>query len=86
MTIVELNEAAAAELKRLERLVRIEDGHIIFSKQQDYCVSLDRVGDEAAILRWAHHLAGKPWMTLPVLRHFIQLCCKHHHIDCHGRL
>jgi hypothetical protein len=83
MNITEIREAAAAEL---ERHVRIEDGCIVFTDAQGYSISLDRVGDEAAILRWTYHLASKPWVTLPILKHFILLCCEHHHLKYRGQL
>jgi hypothetical protein len=86
MNIAELQEAAAFELTELERRVRIEDGFIVFQDAQGYVISLDKVASEAAILRWTYHLANKPWITPSVLKHFIRLCCKHHHLEYHGHL
>ena len=81
MNIKELEEAAKAERAEVERHVSIADGHIVFADEQGYTIAVDRVATEDAILRWTYHLANKPWMTLPILKHFIRLCCEHHHLN-----
>ena len=48
-----------------------------------YGVPLDRVSKPEAILGCVDHLAGKCWMTVEMLRSFVQTAAHHHGLKIH---
>jgi len=83
-----LSNAAAQKLRELNKRCWIEDGWIRFSIAGDYKydIELSKILTYQKLVWWTRHLAGKPWITLPVLRHFIRLVCEHHGLEFRGSL
>jgi len=86
MDIDDLSDAVDAKEHELNKLCWIEDGWIRFSIVYEYDIELSRISTYQKLVWWTRHLAGKPWMTLPVLRHFIRLVCEHHGLEFRGSL
>lgn len=49
----------------------IADGYVTLNYRFSYEIKLSRIKDEASLLRWVRHLAGKNWMNLERLCIFI---------------
>ena len=83
MDIEDLSEAAEEEHRALNRFCWIEDGWIRFISTDGNLtdIELSRIRHHGDLVKWIRYLAGMSWMTLPVLRHFIQLVCVHHGWD-----
>ena len=88
MSIGDISESAAEKRCELDKLCWIEDGWIRLSASvhYKYDIELSRICTYEKLVWWTRHLAGKPWMTLPVLRYFIRLVCEHHGLEFRGSL
>jgi len=68
-----LSAAWLEEKKELARIVSIKEGHIVINMGFEYNISLKTISSEKDVLKWAHHLCEKTWLTIPVLRRFIEV-------------
>lgn len=65
----------------LNKMVYIEEGHIVINVHYEYNVPLDRCDTHEKILAWALHLTEKTWMTMDVLERFIRLAMAQHGLE-----
>ena len=78
------NEQAIANFmeddRELARLCRIDDDAIVLitGGVDDYDIMLFKCDTHEKILQWAVHLSRKNWMTMDLLRAFIQTACGYH--------
>ncbi|MBT4296672.1 MAG: hypothetical protein HOD43_12805 [Candidatus Marinimicrobia bacterium] len=68
-----LFSAWSAEQQELDRIVSVKEGHVVINVGYEYSISLGTISSEKDVLDWAHHLCEKTWMTIPVLRRFIEV-------------
>ncbi len=46
-------------------------------------ISLKTISSEKDVLDWAHHICEKTWMTVPVLRRFIEVAVRESGLKLH---
>jgi hypothetical protein len=66
-----------------------EDGSaIILTRPNGYEVGVDinRIADAPKLLGWILHLSGKVWVTVPMLRRFIEIASKANNITINRKL
>ena len=84
----DIQDSADEQHLDLNNLCWVEDGWISFAayKGGPFNIELSRIATYQKLAWWTRHLAGKPWMSLPMLRHFMRLVCEHHGMDYRGSL
>ena len=75
MTFSELTEFAEKEYKRIDAMFEVDDNYITINVSYEYNIELDRIPNYEALLQWSHHLMGKNWMDMHLIRHFIEKVC-----------
>lgn len=80
---VDLMARAEAQQRLIDELVRIENGHIVFT-QQNYWIDLKQVRTHKKLVAWTEHLLGKEWMTRHMLRAFITKVGKANGLNIYG--
>lgn len=74
MTLTAILEAGEAEQKRMDEVFQHNPRNrtLTIDAAYPYEVDLDRIQTPADLLEWVHHLAGKNWMSAPLLGEFIE--------------
>lgn len=85
MNIDDIEDLAEEQRMELSRLCYVDDGWIRFTGGHPD-IELARIATYQKLAWWTRHLAGKPWMTLPLLRHFMRLTCEYHELEYCGTL
>lgn len=67
--------------KRLQKQVRVEEGHIVIDVDYEYNIALNRCDTLEKILGWATHLCEKNWMTTDIMERFIRVAAGHHKLE-----
>lgn len=57
----------------LEKMVYVEEGHVVINVHYEYNIACDRCDTPEKILAWCVHLCEKTWMTPEVIRRFVQV-------------
>jgi len=79
-SMAELEEEYIRHVAELNRVCRIDNGYIILKigEVDAYEIEISRCDTCEKIVWWVYQLSEKDWMTLAVLRHFIDLACSYH--------
>ncbi len=77
----QLFERVKEQQAELEKMVYVEDDHIVINVHYEYNIALARCDTLEKILGWTDHLLEKTWMTPEVLRRFIRLAAKEHGLE-----
>lgn len=81
---VDLEQIRKAWMEReeeLQKMVYVEEGHIVINVHYEYNIELGRCDTHAKIVAWAIHLTEKTWMTQEVLRRFMHLAMAEHGLE-----
>lgn len=69
--------------KEISKQCYIEDDQIIMNVNYEYVIELNRCSTPEEILGWVEHLCSKGWITLKVIRRFVNLASNAHNIAIH---
>ena len=64
--------------------ITIKDGFIVLANIDDYKIDLENCNTLGKVLKEAHHLTSKDWMSRADLRKFIDLACTENDLDIMG--
>jgi hypothetical protein len=83
MTIKDLEKAYKEDIEVLSKQCYMDGQDIVIDIADEYRVPLSRCSTPEAILGWVGQLTEKTWITVPVIRRFVQLATRHHDIKIH---
>ncbi|HNM42807.1 hypothetical protein [Plasticicumulans sp.] len=76
MTVIAVSDAFEQykqQIEELNRIIVVNDGHIIINVHYEYSIPLSRCCTHEDILGWVFQLSEKTWMSREILRHFMRI-------------
>lgn len=77
MTAAQAVQQYKKHLQKMNRQCYIEKEYIILNVHYPYDIELSRLDSHKKLLAWVHHLSGKNWMTVELMRYFIEIVSEH---------
>jgi hypothetical protein len=88
-TLDEIHQMAKESREKNEKLVFVDDGHIVIdlnvlcNASTTYDIPLEQCKTAEQILGWVWQLSEKTWLTNDVLRRFVAIATEQAAVDIH---
>jgi hypothetical protein len=76
----ELEKEYKEHIGTLEKQCYVDNDDIVINVADEYRVPLSSCPTQEAILGWVRQLTEKTWITVPLIRRFVDTAAEHHKI------
>ncbi|MEX9792216.1 hypothetical protein [Morganella morganii] len=76
---------AKAKYEKLSKILTVDGNYFVFRLSDDeinnYEINIEACNTAEKLISWVYHLTEKQWMTVDLLRYFIQVASKKSNIN-----